>query len=165
MPDATVNVARFPETATGVRATIDALLVALMNLEKAQGDLGRERDQKLAEKIDAFAGAASKAITPAEALKQRTDLDGVKKAFADQADAIRFWTAEAGSRLDHLSAHYWTEVADAIDARIAALRLHESKEQGDVAQVHSVIARLEARRNDLQTRLRKRQAAAKKGKK
>jgi hypothetical protein len=162
MPDPKVaTVARFPDTsATTVRATIDALLSALMNLERAQRDLARERDLKLGEKIDTFATAAAKAVTPADVMKQRVDLETLKMAFDDQAEAVGFWTDRIGERLDWVSTEHAAEVAEAIDARINALKQQEAKEQGDVDQVQAAIEELEERRKALLGGGQARQAAA-----
>jgi hypothetical protein len=151
------NVARFPSAAApDIGATVDALLAFLMNLETAEATLGRDREKKVADKIDAFVTASKAAVGAADALKARVDLETLKKTYDDQEAALDFWEGEAGNRLDRLAADYGDQVLDALDRRLAQLRQQEAVEQGDVDDVKSVISDFEARRQQLQAAINKR---------
>ena len=140
-----------PSTTT-IRATIDALLNTRRILERAEGDLGRDREKKIAERIDAFCAAASKSdvVVPADGLKAQLELDALKKSFDDQETALDVWETAVNDRLTNLAVEFWAEVLEALDTQIAALKLQESKEQGDVDEVKSVILEFDHLRTELQ---------------
>jgi chaperonin cofactor prefoldin len=143
------NVRPFPElAATGIRATIDAVLRMRSTLERAIADLGRAREKKVLERIDLFLSRST--ITPADAQKAQQELVAVRKIFEDQEAALRFWESEVNNRLGRLAVDNWTELVEALDARIASLRQQEEKEQGDVDELKSVISEFEALRAELQ---------------
>jgi hypothetical protein len=139
-------------SATTIRATIDALLNTRRAIERAEGDLGRDREKKVAERIDLFCAAASKGdvVAPADALKTQLELETLKKLFDDQEKALDVWETAVNDRLTNLAVEYWAEVLEALDTQIAALKLQESKEQGDVDEVKSVILEFDHLRTELQ---------------
>jgi hypothetical protein len=144
------NVAKFPSAAApDIGATVDSLLAFLVNLEAAEASLGRDREKKVADKIDAFALASKTAVSPADALKTRLDLETLKKTFDDQEGAIGFWETEASDRLDRLAADYSDQVLEVLDRRLAQLHQQEAIEQGDVDNVQAVITEFEERRQQL----------------
>jgi hypothetical protein len=147
MADAQVR--RFPAAAPiAARAAVDAALSARGALERALADLGRERERKVLEKIDAF--LARPAFTPADAMRARLELETLRNAFDDQEGALRFWQGEASDRLTRLSADSWTEVLAALEARIAALRQREAEQQDEADAVRAAIGEIEALRVELQ---------------
>lgn len=155
---ADANVARFPAVVgPDIGATVDNLLALLLIIETAEADLGRDREKKVADKIDAFAAASKAPVNPTDALKARLDLDALKKTYDDQAAALDFWEHEAGQRLDRLAADYGDQVLAALEKRLAQLRQRQAVEQGDVDEVKNVISEFEARRQHLQTLIQKRQ--------
>jgi hypothetical protein len=146
---ANAQVRRFPDVAaTGTRATIDAALSARGALERALAELGRERERKVLEKIDAF--LARTAFTPADAVRARIELETLRGAYDDQEAAFRFWEGEANNRLSRLSADSWNDVLAALDTRIAALRQREAEQQDGVDAVRAAISEFEALRVELQ---------------
>lgn len=139
---------------TPIRATVDALLNTRRALERAVGDLGRERARKVAERIDAFCAAAAKSdtVAPADALKAETEIAALQKTYDDQEQALHDWEAAVNDRLANLAIEYWAEVLEALEVQIATLKQQESKEQGDVDAVKSVILEFDQLRNELQAK-------------
>ena len=155
-----------PDPSATIHATIDALLNTRRALERAVGDLGRDRKKKIVERIDAFCAAASKAdvVVPADALKAQLEVEAIKKLVDDQEAALEAWEAAVNDRLTQLAIDYRAEVLEALDTQIAALKLQESKEQGDVDAVKSVILEFDHLRSELQNvRQPAAASAAKKG--
>src|SRR3954471_4999161 len=114
---------------TPIRSTVDALLNTRRALERAVGDLGREREKKVADRIDAFCAAAAKndAVVPAEALKAQVEIAALAKSYDDQEQALHDWETAVNDRLTHLAVEYWAEVLEALDVQIATLKQQESK--------------------------------------
>jgi hypothetical protein len=154
---AETTVARFPAAATTeIGATVDSLLALLLNIEVAQTALGRDREKKAAERIDAFAVASKTAVSPADALKAQLDFETLRKTYDDQEAALDFWEHAADDRLDRLATDYGDQVFEALERRLAQLRQREAIEQGDVDAVKSAISEIEARRQHLQSIVSKR---------
>ncbi len=155
---AETTVARFPASAaaTDVSATVDALLALLLNIETSKAELGRDREKKAAERVDAFAAAAKTVVLPADALKARVDFETLRKTYDDQEAALDFWEKAADDRLDRLASDHGDLVVEALERRLAQLRQRESIEQGDVDAVKSAISEIEARRQHLQSIVSKR---------
>jgi hypothetical protein len=157
MADANVPL-RFPAqtAAADVGGIIDSLLVFLLNIETAEGELGRVRERTVAERIDALATASKAAVSPADALRAKNDLDTLRKTYDDQEAALNFWDHEVGDRLDRLANDYGDQVLEALERRLAQLRQKEAVEQGDVDAVKTVISEIESRRQHIQSLINKR---------
>jgi hypothetical protein len=127
----------------GVRAATEAVVAARQNLEKATVALGEERQKKSAEKIEAFVAAAKTAVSPADALRTRSDFDAQTKTFDDQEGALEFWQDKLTARLKELADKAGPEVVSVLNSLVAALREQQAKEQVDVDNVASRIAEYE----------------------
>ena len=145
------QVRRFPDVvATGTRAAIQAALGARSALERALAELGRDRERKVLERIDAF--LAKSTFTPADAWRAQLELETLRKTFDDHEAALHFWEGEANNRLGRLAVDSWSDVLEALDAQIAALRQREREERDAANGVKAIITEFEALRAELQSK-------------